>query len=303
MKFKKIMSSEWSLHMMMLPAVILLAVFSFLPMVGIVIAFQNFIPSGGLLQFFKQQWVGFENFRFVFGMRDTLQVLRNTVSIALLKIVAGILVPLILALLLNEVKNKYFKRATQTIVYIPFFLSWVILGGILIDILSPSDGILNKVIVALGHKPIFFLGSNDTIQGVLVASNVWKEAGYHLVIFLAALTAIDATQYEAAEVDGAGHLQKMIFITIPNLMPIIILLSVLSMGNILNAGFDQVFNLYSPIVYDKADIIDTFVYRIGLEQLQYSLSTAMNFFKSVVSLILISVSFYLAKRFANYRIF
>lgn len=303
MKFRKTLASEWSLHLMLLPAFVLLLIYAYLPMIGALIAFQNFVPSGGLLQFFKQEWVGLDNFRMFFGLRDTWQVLSNTVSIALMKIAANIVVPLFLALLLNELASTAFKRATQTIVYIPYFLSWVILSGILVDILSPSDGIINKVITGLGGKPIFFLGSNKTIQGVFVASNVWKDAGYNLVIYLAALTSIEREQYEAAQVDGATYTQQMLFITLPNMLPIIILLSVLGMGNILNAGFDQVFNLYSPIVYKKADIIDTYVYRIGMDQLQYSLSAAMGLFKSVVSLVFISTSFYLAGKFANYKIF
>ena len=303
MKMQTRLKRELPLHLMMLPAVIVLLVFAYFPMVGIVIAFQDFIPSGGIGQFFRSEWVGLDNFRYVFDMSDTKRVLVNTIIIAIMKIIAGITVPLTLALLLNEVKNMLFKKATQTIVYIPFFLSWVILGGILIDLLSPSDGFVNKIIMALGHDPIYFLGNLDTIRGVLVASNIWKEVGYNLVIFLAAITGIDHTQYEAAEVDGAGDWSQLIHITLPSIKPMIILLTVLSLGNILNAGFDQIFNLYSPIVYEKADIIDTFVYRIGMQQLQYSVATAIGVFKSVVSLIFITTSFYLAKRFANYRLF
>ncbi|HWT75362.1 MAG TPA: ABC transporter permease subunit [Mobilitalea sp.] len=300
---KKILKNEWPLHVMMLPALIILLVYSYLPMVGIVIAFQDFVPSGGLGQFFKSEWVGLDNFTYIFGMEDTYRVLANTVVIALMKIIAGIIVPLVLALMLNEVRSTFFKRTTQTIVYIPFFLSWVILGGILIDLLSPTDGFVNQIIMAFGHKPVYFLGDLHTIQGVLVASNIWKEVGYNMVIFLAALTGIDQSQYEAAKVDGAGHLKQLLYITLPNILPMIILLTVLSMGNILNAGFDQIFNLYSPVVYDKADIIDTFVYRIGMQQLQYSMATAMGVFKSLVSLVFVSASFYLAKKFANYQLF
>lgn len=299
----KTLKKEWSLHVMMLPAVILLLTFMYFPMLGIVIAFQDFVPSGGFLQFFKSEWIGFDNFEYVMAMSDTPRVLANTVIIALMKIIAGISVPLVLALLLNEVKNLLFKKATQTIVYIPYFLSWVILGGILIDLLSPSSGFVNKVIVAMGQEPIYFLGSLDTIRGVLVASNVWKEVGYNLVIFLAALTSIDQSQYEAARVDGAGDWAQLRHITLPSLKPIIILLSVLSLGNILNAGFDQIFNLYSEVVYEKADIIDTFVYRIGMRNLQYSVATAVGLFKSIVSFIFISTSFYLAGKLANYRLF
>lgn len=307
MKQKKslgtIMKSEWPLHVMLLPAIILLIIFAYLPMVGIVISFQDFVPSGGMKGFFTSRWVGFDNFKYVFGMKDFQQVLVNTLVIAVLKIVAGIAVPLVLALMLNEVKNRAFKKATQTIVYVPYFLSWVVLGGILVDILSPTSGIVNTLITALGHEPVYFLGDPNTIRGTLVVSEVWKGCGYNMVIFLAALTAIDQSQYEAAKVDGAGYFKQMLYITLPGILPQVILVTVLGLGNILNAGFDQVFNLYSPIVYEKADIIDTFVYRLGMLNLQYSVSTAVGLFKSVISFILITISFTLAKKYANYQIF
>ena len=299
----KTLKSQLPLHIMMMPALIILLIFNYTPMVGIIIAFQDYIPSSGLGVFFKSDWVGLENFKYILSMPDTKRVLENTVFIALYKIIAGISVPLILALLLNEIQNKAFKKAAQTIVYIPFFLSWVILSGILIDILSPSSGIINKILMVMNIDPIYFLGDPDKIRGVLVVSNIWKEVGYNMVIFLAAITSIDKTPYEAAKVDGAGELQQLFYITLPSLKPIIILVTVLSLGNILNAGFDQVFNLYSPIVYEKADIIDTFVYRIGMLQLQYSVATAVGVLKSIVSLVFISLSFYMAKKFANYRLF
>ncbi len=202
---KTSLKTEWPLHVLMLPALAVLFIFNFVPMAGIVIAFQDFIPSGGGLGlFFQSEWVGLENFRYVFSMSDTKRVLVNTIVIALYKIVAGIIVPLVLALLLNEIKSRYFKKIAQTVIYIPFFLSWVILSGILIDILSPTGGIINKIIMAMGGESIYFLGDPDKIRGVLVISNIWKEVGYNMVIFLAALASIDQTPYEAAKVDGAG---------------------------------------------------------------------------------------------------
>ena len=302
-KLKKYLKREWPLHLMLLPAVILLAVFSYYPMVGILIAFQDYVPSKGWDLFFRSDWVGLDNFKYIFGMEDFQRALVNTLVSAVGKIITNILVPLVLALLLNEVKNRVFKKATQTLVYIPYFFSWVILGGILIDLLSPADGVINNLLNALGLESIYFLGSNQWIQPVLIVSNIWKEVGYNMVIFLAAMTSIDPTQYEAARVDGAGYTKQMWYITLPSILPMILLVTVLGMGNILNAGFDQVFNLYSPIVYEKADIIDTFVYRIGMEQLQYSVSTAIGLFKSVISFILIAASFFLAKRYAGYQIF
>lgn len=302
-KSKSHFQKEWMFHVMLIPAMILLLVFAYFPMVGIVIAFQDFVPSGGIGQFFHSEWVGFKNFSYIFGLADFRRALINTLVIAVWKIITLIIVPLFLALLLNEVQNRLFKKLVQTIIYVPYFLSWVILGGILIDLLSPTDGIVNKVIMALGGQSIYFLGDSRYIRGTMIVSNIWKEAGYNTVIFLAALTSIDMSQYEAAEIDGAGHWKQLLHITLPGIMPMIMLVTILGLGNVLNAGFDQVLNLYSPITYEKADIIDTLVYRIGLRQLQYSVSTAIGLFRSLVSFILITVSFSMARKFANYEIF
>lgn len=300
---KKNLATEWPLHLFLLPAVILLLIFSYFPMVGILIAFQDYVPSKGWDLFFKSEWVGLDNFKYIMSMPGFWSSMRNTLVIAIQKIVVNIFVPLILALLLNEVKNALFKKSVQTIIYIPYFFSWVILGGILMSILSPTTGIVNQALVALGLPKVNFLGNLETIQPVFITTHIWKEVGYNTVIFLAALTSIDPALYEAASVDGAGYFKQMTNITLPSLVPMILLVTILGMGNILNAGFDQVFNLYAPVVYEKADIIDTFVYRIGMDQLQYSVSTAINLFKSVISLILIASSFHLAKKYAGYKIF
>lgn len=299
----KDLKRQWPLHVMLIPAVVLLAIFSYFPMVGIVIAFQDYVPSKGWDIFFKSEWIGLENFTYLMKMPAFWQAMRNTLIIAIQKIVTTIAVPLALALMLNEVANQYFKKTVQTLVYIPYFFSWVILGGILIDILSPVDGILNNVIRMLGGESINFLGNPDTVRPVFVVTNIWKEMGYNTVIFLAALTNIDPGLYEAASLDGAGRWKQTFYVTIPGILPMILLVTVLGMGNILNAGFDQVFNLYSPAVYETADIIDTFVYRVGMDQLQYSVSTAIGLFKSVISFILIMFSFGLAKKYAGYQIF
>ncbi len=300
---KKNLQQEWPLHLFLIPAMILLLIFSYFPMVGILIAFQDYVPSKGWDIFFKSEWVGLDNFKYVVTMPGFWRAMENTLVIAIQKIVVNIVAPLILALLLHEVKNVVFKKSVQTIVYIPYFFSWVIMGGIIMDILSPTTGIVNQLIKSLGGETINFLGNLDTIQPVFIVTNIWKEIGYNTVIFLAALTSIDPTLYEAAGLDGAGYYKKMVHVTLPSLVPMILLVTILGMGNILNAGFDQVFNLYGPVVYEKADIIDTFVYRLGMKELQYSVSTAVNLFKSVISIILISTSFSLAKKYAGYQIF
>ncbi|UVI32025.1 ABC transporter permease [Paenibacillus spongiae] len=298
---QKLKSPNWPLHLMLLPGVILVLIYSYGPMLGIVIAFQKFMPARGGL--FDSPWIGLDNFRYVLDMPDSMRILKNTVIIAVFKIIVGFVVPIIVSLLLNEVRKEFFKRGIQTLIYLPHFLSWIILGGILIDVLSPSSGIVNQFLSLFGFEPIYFLGDNSWFRPVLVITDVWKEFGFNTIVYLAALTGINPALYEAAIVDGAGRWKQTLHITLPGMMPIIVLTMTLAMGNVLNAGFDQVFNLYSPQVYESGDIIDTFVYRIGLVDAQYGVATAVGLFKSIVSFTFISVSYYLAYRFANYRIF
>jgi len=284
---------------MLIPGIVLLFVFSIIPMFGIAIAFQDFVPG---LQIWKQEWYGLGNFEFMLQIPDIRQVFLNTIIIASLKIVAGILVPVTFALMLHEVRFLKFKRFVQTIVYLPHFMSWVILSGILISMLS-LDGIVNRILTLMGSDPIMFLASNSWFRPIVVLSDVWKEFGFSAIIYLAALTSINPSLYEAAEIDGADRVQKLIHITLPGIMPTIILLTTLSLGSILNAGFDQIFNLYNPLVYSSGDIIDTYVYRLGLINMQYGLATAVGLLKSVVAFVLIIISYRLASKYANYRIF
>jgi len=291
---------EFPLHLMLIPGALIIIIYSYLPMVGIAFAFQKFIPIQGL---FGSKWVGFDNFRYVLQMPDFWQVLWNSFYIATMKILAGQIVPIVVALLLNEMKQAFIKRGVQTLIYLPHFLSWVILGAVLVDILSPSEGIVNQILQSFGMDPIFFLGSNTWFPTVIIVSDVWKEFGFSTIVYLAAITSINPALYEAAIMDGAGHMRQAWHITLPGMVPIIILLATLSLGSVLNAGFDQIFNLYSPSVYQSGDILDTLVYRIGLIDAQFGVATAIGLFKSVVSMILISISYILAYRIANYRIF
>ena len=292
---------ELPLHLMILPALILVMIFSYNPMAGLVIAFQKFIPSKGM--FGDQQWVGLGNFKYVFSLPGFNQALKNTVVIAFWKIILGLAVPIVFALLLNEVSRSGFKRTVQTIVYLPYFLSWVVLGGIFLDMLSPSSGIINQIITALGGKSIFFLGDNRYFKPTLIVTDIWKNFGYGAIVYLAAILGIDTDLYEAAQIDGANRWRQTWHVTLPGMRMIIVLMMVLSLGNVLNAGFDQVFNLYSKAVYESGDILDTFVYRLGLIDAQYGPATAVGLFKSLISTIFISVSYWLAYRFADYRIF
>ncbi len=292
---------ELPLHLMLIAPLLVIFVFSYVPMAGIVIAFQRFIPARGL--FGDQRWVGFENFTYVFQLPSVLRALKNTIVIAFLKIVFGQLTPIVFALLINELVNVKLKKTIQTSIYLPHFLSWVILAGVLIDILSPRYGLLNRLLGAFGIEPVFFLGDNDWFQFTMVVTHVWKEFGFGTIIYLAAITTIDPQQYEAAHIDGASRWRQMWHITLPGMTMIIVLIAVLNLGDVLNAGFEQIFNLYSPQTYESGDILDTLIYRLGLLEAQFGPSTAIGLFKSVVSLLFISVSYVLAYRLADYRVF
>jgi putative aldouronate transport system permease protein len=294
--------SETPLHMMLIPAVVLIVIYRYLPMAGVTIAFQDFIPAKGL--FGNQTWVGFRNFAYVFNMPNFSRVLFNTIYIAFAKLALGVIVPLTVSLLLNELSNQTIKRSVQTMIYLPRFLSWVILGGILVNILSPSSGIINRILSdVLGLDPVFFLGDNDWFRFTIIVSDTWQDFGWGTIIYLATISGIDPNLYEAAVMDGASRWKQTWHVTLPGMSHIIVLLMTLSLGRLLNAGFDQIFNLYSPIVYETGDIIDTLVYRIGLVQAQFGVSTAIGLFKSVVSLVLISTSYFLAYRLTDYQIF
>lgn len=297
---KKRWRVELPLHLMLIPGLAAILVFNYIPMAGVVMAFQKFVPAKGI---FRSEWIGLENFRYMVNLPDFYRIIWNTVFIASMKIVAGLVVPVTIAVLLNEIRKEAYKRSIQTLIYLPYFLSWVILSGILIDILSPSKGIVNMLLQSLGIEPVFFLGDNRWFPYTLVVSNEWKEFGFSTIVYLAAISGINPALYEAAIVDGANRWKQTWHITLPGMTPIIVLMATLSIGSILNAGFEQVFNLYSPVVYESGDIIDTFVYRIGMVEAQYGLATAVGLLKSGVSLFLISTSYYLAYRFANYRIF
>lgn len=288
-------------HAMLLPGMVMLSIFSIIPMFGLIMAFEKYSPVLGI---FGSKFVWFRNFETIFlRSPDTMQVIYNTLFIATSKIILNLIIAVAFALLLNECRIKWFKRSVQTIVYLPNFLSWVIVAAMFSHIFSYT-GIINDMLKALGQKePIMFLASNTWFQPLVIFTDVWKNFGFNAIVYIAAITGIDANLYEAGDIDGANRWQKMRFITFPGILPIIILLATLSLGNILNAGFDQIFNMYNPIVYQTGDIIDTLVYRIGLQNIQYSIGTAVGLFKSVISMLLIILSYKLADRFAGFKIF
>ena len=282
-------------HMMLIPGMIFLFLFCILPMFGIVIAFEDFKPAKGV---FGSSWAGLKWFEYMFKLPDTKEIFFNTLIIAVAKIVLNLIVPLVFAIMLSEVPGKHFRKFVQTVTYMPHFLSWVILAGILTNFLS-LEGIVNSVVELFGGDPVQFLASNEWFRTVLVVSDTWKGFGYSSIVYLAAIMNIDQQLYEAAAIDGAGRLKRILHVTLPGMLPIIMLMLTLSLGSVLSANFDQVFNLYSPVVYKTGDIIDTWVYRAGLQGYQYSLATAVGLLKSVVSTILIVVSYKLADKFAD----
>lgn len=292
---------NYALHLMLLPCVILVFIYSYVPLFGLKIAFEQFIPSKGL--FGTQRFVGLKWFEYLFKMNDFWYALRNTFVIACWKLFLGMFVSIVFAILINEMRQATIKRCVQTIVYLPHFISWIILSNIFVDILSPTSGIVNKLIAALGFEPIYFLGSNDWFQFTLIATEIWKEFGFGTIVYLAAITGIDQNLYEAAIIDGANKFQQIIHVTLPGLMNIIVLMMLMNIGSVLGGNFDQVYNMYSPSVYRTGDILDTLVYRIGLVDFNFSLSTAVGVFKSLVSAVLVSTSYFLAWKIADYRIF
>lgn len=285
--------------LMLLPGLVFILIFNYGPLLGSVIAFQDFNPGKGLL---GSTWVGFQNFARMFTLPDSGEILRNTLLLAVAKLVLSLVAALAFAVLLNELRQMVFKRVIQTLVYLPHFLSWVILASIARDLFA-LNGPINSVVQVFGGQPIYFLGDNSAFPALLIGSDVWKEYGFGAIVFLAALTAISPSLYEAAEMDGATRWQRIRYITLPSLVPTMVLLGCLSLGNVLNAGFDQIFNLYSPLVYPSSDVVDTWVYRTGLLDAQYGLSSAVGLLKSVVSFVMISLAYWLAFRFAKYRIF
>ncbi len=298
---KKSVRTDYMLCAMLIPGFIYLAIFEFAPLFGLVIGFQDFKLSTGV---FHSGWKGLDNFRYIFTMYPGFwNIVKNTVEIALLKLCFGFTAPIVVSLMLHEGTHSAYKRTIQTLVYMPHFVSWVILAGILRSMLDPDNGLINTIIKLFGGVPVYFLGSNTTFRGVLVVSDVWKGFGWGTIIYMAALTGIDPALYEAATIDGANRFQRAIHITLPGILPIITLNLILSIPGILNAGFDQIFNLYNERVYKTADVLDTFIYRLGILDSQYALSTAIGMVKSAIGSVLLVANYKIAEKAVGYKVF
>lgn len=293
------LKAEYPLYLMLLLPIAVVIIYNYIPMFGVLISFMKYLPAKGI---FRSKWVGLNNFRVLFTMPTFSQALGNTLIISVFKIVLNILVPVTITLLLNDLTSMKVKKTVQTIIYMPHFISWVMLSSIFIKLLS-GNGVVNKFLGLFGVRPIIFMGDNKWFRFTLIFTYIWKEFGYGTIVYLAAVAGINADLYEAAEVDGAGHWQQMLHVTLPGIAPTVVMMTALSLGSVLNAGFDQVFNMYSPLVYETGDILDTLVYRMGFDNGNFGLSTAAGMFKSVISSVLLIMSYRIAYKTTGYRIF
>lgn len=273
----------WPYYVMMLPGIIYIIMFKYIPMLGSVIAFKDYSAYKGIL---GSAWCGLENFKKLFQYPDFYKILKNTIVLGLLRTCLTFPIPVILALMLNEISNAKVKKVVQTIICIPYFVSWVVVGGLVFDILG-IGGLFNNVREFLGMDPLLVMQKESWFRPIYVLSTIWKESGWGTVVYLAAISSIDPSLYESAAIDGASRFQKMRHITFPLLVPTILTLLLLNIGSFLTLGFDQVYNLYTPMTYAVADIFDTYVFRVGIQQAQYSFATAVGLFQSVVGLFMV----------------
>ncbi|MFE5317714.1 ABC transporter permease [Paenibacillus sp. NPDC056579] len=280
-------------YLMMVPGLLYYLIFHYVPMGGLLIAFQDYNLSQGI---FGSEWVGLSNFREVFSSPEFPKLIRNTLLISFYRIVFNMLPDLIFALLLNEIRVRWFKRVIQTVTYGPYFLSWIIVYGLVFAFLAPESGIVNYFIREAGGESVNFLANNDYFRSIIVLTDIWKNTGYGAIIYLAALATINQELYEAAVVDGAGRWKQLWHVTLPGIRDVFILLLILRIGHIMDAGFDQIYIFLNSRVYETGDIIDTWVFRRGLEQLEFSVAAATGIFKSLVGLILVIGANKLAKR-------
>lgn len=280
-------------YLMLIPGIVYAVLFHYVPMGGLVIAFQDYKVFLGLT---GSKFVGFANFERLFLTNKFLSVLANTFIISGYKILFGFPVPILLAILINEVRQHSFQRTIQTVVYLPHFISWVIMSGVVMNLLAPGDGLLNLIRIAMGQKPVFYMAEPQYFRSILVVTDIWKEMGWSAVIYLAALSGVPQEIHEAAVIDGANRIQRILYIAIPCILPTIAVMFLLRLGGVLNAGFDQVFSMYNSAVYDVGDILDTYVYRIGVVDRKYGFSTAVGLFKSVVACAFVLIFNYLSEK-------
>ncbi|MGI2295380.1 ABC transporter permease [Paenibacillus sp. GXUN7292] len=298
--FKRLMK-QLDIQLMVWPGLLLVFVFSYIPMYGVITAFMDYNLFTGT-NIFVNPWVGFKHFEAFFNAPDFNIILRNTIVISLLKFVIGFPAPIILALMLNEVRHMAFKRIVQTITYLPHFMSWVIVGGLVMSLLSTENGSINILLEKTGtiDEPINFMSIKEYFWSILITTNIWKEIGFSSIIYLAAIAGVDPHLYEAADIDGASKFKQIYLITIPTIMPVISIFMILAMGSLLNAGFEDILILaQNPLLRPVSDVIDTYVYRVGLQNQKYSYAVAVGLFKAIVSIGLLTTANYIARRSGN----
>lgn len=283
------------IYLMMIPVLAYYFIFHYVPMIGTVIAFKNYTPGRGILD---SPWVGLANFQDFFGSVYFWRLIRNTLTINLYELIFAFPAPIILALLLNEVRSRMFKRSVQTVTYLPHFISVVVTVGIVLDFFA-TDGLVNAAITAMGGDPISFMTNPNYFYSIFVGSNLWQHLGWQSIIYLAALSAIDPSLYEAANVDGAGRWAKVWHITLPGIMPIVVIMLILQFGSMMSVGFEKVMLMYNPSIYEKADVISTFVYRKGLQDMSFSFSTAVGLFNSVINFSLLILANSISRRISE----
>lgn len=284
------------LFLLLIPTIVYFVVFHYIPMYGVIIAFKEFYPLKGIM---GSKWIGLANFEKLFSGVYFLPVLANTLIISFAKLIVGFPMPIILSILLNEVRCKWFKKGVQTIAYLPHFIGWVLLAGIVQQVLSPSTGLVNYLIQNLGGEPIFFMGSKEWFRPIIVLSSIWRNCGWQSVIFMAAIMGIDSQLYEAADLDGAGRLQKIIHVTLPCIIPTIVIMFIFAVGGVMNDDFDQIYNMLNARVMSVGDVIGTYTYRVGLQQMDYGYATAVGLFKNVIALILITTSNFFSRKLSG----
>ena len=290
--FKYIIKNKY-LYIMLVPCIIYFIIFQYYPMYGVIMAFQDFQFSKG---FFRSPWVGFDNFVYMFKLQDFYRVFFNSIYLSFIRLVFGFPIPILLALMLNEIRNVFIKRLTQTAMYLPYFISWVVIGGILVNFLSPSWGIINNLLKQLGYEPIFFLGEAKYFRVIVVISSIWKYAGWDTILYLAAITSINPELYAAALIDGANRFQRIIYITIPSIKATISILLLLRIGNLMSNGFEQIFLLQNQNNKSVSEVFETYTYWIGLITGKYSFGATVGLFTSLVGFILLVITNQLSKK-------
>ncbi|MDQ6419493.1 ABC transporter permease subunit [Paenibacillus sp. LHD-117] len=292
---------QWDIQLMVWPGILLIFVFAYIPMYGVLTGFMDYnIFTGGRI--WDNPWVGWKHFQMFFDAPEFYNVMRNTIAISFLKFIIGFPAPIILALMLNEVRHMFFKRIVQTITYLPHFLSWVIVAGLFMSMLATENGSVNMLLEKIGaiDEPVNFLSMSEYFWSILISANVWKEIGFGSIVYLAAISGVDPHLYEAADIDGASKFKQIYLITIPTIMPVIVIFMILSIGNLLSAGFEDILLLATnPVLRPVSDVIDTYVYRVGLSNYRYSYATAVGLFKAVVSIGMLAIANYLARKSGN----